>query len=241
MPRRVGYWIRNTLPRQARLRLDEAVGKGLYRGFSDQHQAIFIHIPKTAGVSLKQALGVPEEIGHADYLAFRAASPAKCRSYFKFTFVRNPWDRLLSAYSFLQAGGIPRFDRFWRVQLMSGVTSFEEFVMDRLENAVAFQALHFRPQYSFLCDGAGRMKMDFVGRFETIEEDCEQLAARLGIALPLQRLNRSRHTAYQSAYTPAMRDLVARIYARDIELFGYRFDGEGTVTMRPVDDPVRHS
>lgn len=241
MPRRIGRWIRNTLPKPTRLRLDEAIGIGLYRGFSDEHKAIFIHIPKTAGISLKRTLGVPEDVGHADYLAFHAASPEKCRSYFKFAFVRNPWDRLLSAYSFLQAGGIPKWDLFWRVQLMSGVTSFEEFVLERLENAVVNNALHFRPQYSFISDASGNVKMDFVGRFETIEADFAQVAERLGIDPSLERLNESEHASYQAAYTPAMSEVVARLYARDIELFGYRFDGERDSASSPAPSGLVHS
>jgi chondroitin 4-sulfotransferase 11 len=217
-------WFRKILPTPTRLRLAELAGVGLYRGFPDSHRAIFIHIPKTAGVSLKRSLGILEGTGHADYQAFQMASPAKCRAYFKFTLVRNPWDRLLSAYSFLDAGGIPKWDRYWRERLLTGVANFEQFVMERLETPLVQEALHFRPQFSFLSDDTGRVMMDFVGHFETIDADFAYISARLGIALPLRHLNRSAHPPYHSAYTPAMRDAVSRVYARDIELFGYRFD-----------------
>ncbi|MGE0668952.1 MAG: sulfotransferase family protein [Sphingomonadales bacterium] len=199
-------------------------GIGLYRGFPDAHAAIFIHIPKSAGVSVKRSLGI-SGLGHEDYLTFRSASPRKCRDYFKFAFVRNPWDRLLSAYSFLAAGGMPRFDTQLSARLMSGVTGFEHFVLDRLERPDVRDVLHFRPQFSFISDESGVPRMDFVGRLETIDADFAHICERLGLAAPLQRHNVSRHPDYRSAYTPEMHDVAARLYARDIELFGYSFDG----------------
>ncbi|MEN3976878.1 sulfotransferase family protein [Emcibacter sp. SYSU 3D8] len=220
----LSYWFRKFLPTATRLRLEEVFGAGLYRGFSDLHRAIFIHIPKTAGVSLKQSLGVREETGHADYRTFQMASPAKCRTYFKFAFVRNPWGRLLSAYSFLDAGGIPKWDLYWRDRLLMGVSSFEQFVLERLETPLVQDALHFRPQYSFLSDDSGAVMMDYIGRFETIDADFAHVCERLGIAVPLRHINRSAHSSYQDVYTPAMRDMVSRVYSRDIELFGYQFN-----------------
>lgn len=217
-------WLKDILPTAARLRMRDIAGIGLYRGFPDEHAAIFIHIPKSGGLSVKRSLGIART-GHADYVSFRAASPRKCREYFKFAFVRNPWDRLLSAYSFLKAGGIPRWDAGLNARLMDGVTGFEQFVLERLELPEVRNALHFQPQLRFISDESGMPKMDFVGRVETIEADFGFICTRLGISAPLQRLNQSSHPPYQSAYTPAMRDVAASVYARDIELFGYRFDG----------------
>ena len=69
----------------------------------DKKKCIFFHIPKTAGISLVKALFGDLDWGHRDVKYYRNVfNKKKFDSYFKFTFVRNPYDRLFSAYSFLK-------------------------------------------------------------------------------------------------------------------------------------------
>ena len=71
---------------------------------STRHRCIFVHIPKTAGTSVEAALGWFTEYtrGAQDHRSIRklreAITPDEFCTYFKFTFVRNPWDRVVSWY-----------------------------------------------------------------------------------------------------------------------------------------------
>jgi hypothetical protein len=78
-------------------------------------------------------------------------------------------------------------------------------------------------QIDYLTNGAGEPVVDFVGRFERLEEDAGYLFRRIGVEAALPRLNASCHGLYRDYYTARTRDLVAQRFARDIERFGYRF------------------
>jgi hypothetical protein len=80
-----------------RMRLADLRGRGAYAGYPNRHRCIFIHIPKTAGASIALSL-FNEPPRHVHYRDFEIANPDKFRRYFKFAFVRNPWDRLVSSY-----------------------------------------------------------------------------------------------------------------------------------------------
>ncbi len=216
--------LHRIVPQRARVRLRECRGVGLYGKFADEHHAIFIHVPKTAGVSVRRALGIdhtPSSV-HATYLDYHRADPRKCRDYFKFAFVRDPLDRVLSAYSFLAAGGMAKFDTERRARVLHGIDGFEQFVHERLPQVM--HELHFRPQHEFLCDPSGTVKVDFVGRVERMERDFGAIRARLGIDGHLAVHNSSAHDTSAQSYTPAMRAIVGQLYALDFSLFGYDSD-----------------
>ena len=84
-----------------RSRLADLRGRGVYQGWPDEHQVIFIHIPKAAGTSVARALfGAASR--HVPYGEYERATPDKFRRYFKFSFVRNPWDRKVSLYHYVR-------------------------------------------------------------------------------------------------------------------------------------------
>ena len=192
-------------------------------------ESIFVHIPKTGGMSVARAL-YGDKLGHgshhsiADYQV--AFSAREFRRYFKFTFVRNPWDRAYSAYSFLRRGGMDEEDRAWSEATLPAYPDFESFVLNWLTPGNAASWIHFRPQVGFLRrrpDNA--LGIDYVGRFEALAGDFAKVADRLGIDAKLQHSNRSERVAsWRDVYTPAMRDAIARTYAADIRAFGYSFE-----------------
>ncbi len=82
----------------------------------------------------------------------------------------------------------------------------------------------FRNQVDYLVDADSTVMVDFIGRFERLQEDFDRVAARRGLGrIELPRVNASRHSDYADYYTAAMAETVRRHYARDIEAFGYRF------------------
>ena len=82
----------------------------------------------------------------------------------------------------------------------------------------------FRPQHSFLTGPDGELQTDILGKVETMQTSYDAIAERLGIATTLlDHANRSRRGDYREYYDQETIDGVAKIYSRDLELFGYDF------------------
>jgi len=201
-----------------------AKGTFSLRGF-DRHLAIFVHTPKAAGTSVALSLfgELPYHYTAADYRAIFGR--VDFNRYFKFAFVRNPWDRLLSAYSYLSGGGWDEADRLWASVHLASYESFESFVHEGLRSRAIREYMHFRPQSEFITNLRGRIVVDFLGRFETIERDFQHICARMNVRAELPHTNKSNGGDYREVYTPAMRDIVANVYRADIRRLGYAFDG----------------
>lgn len=212
--------IKSLLPTTLRMRIADARGRGEYSQYAGQRGFIFIHIPKTGGMAIAEALSLPY-VSHRRYSEYLRANPSKYRRTFKFSIVRNPWDRLVSAYFFLRAGGVNEVDQAWADRHLSPFPSFREFVREWVNEENVWSWIHFVPQHYFI---AGKTIMvDYVARFETLAEDFKYIASRLGSAARLNPANVSQHAHFTTYYDAEMCEIVARAYRRDIELFGYGF------------------
>lgn len=187
--------------------------------------SIQVHVPKAAGTSISHAL-YGGNIGHRRALDYHRISARHFRRYFRFGFVRNPWDRAVSAYEFARAGGTewvrPIPDPVYGSETFA---SFDRFVREWLVGASLDEIdVVFRPQWTFLCDEQGRLLVDHVGRVERFADDLAVVEDALGRPIRPERLNQT-DRAVRSAdyYTPETRDMVADVYQRDIEMFGYEF------------------
>ena len=89
------------------------------------------------------------------------------------------------------------------------------------------QHILFQPQSSVLLDEDGTTLLaDQIGRVEKTQSSYDSICAQIGISSrPLERVNESRHGDYRRYYDQALVDGVAARYARDLDLFGYSFDG----------------
>lgn len=201
-------------------------GEYSYRPF-DEQRCIFVHVPKTGGVSISRALFGSLAGGHATIRHYQMVfARREFDSYFKFAFVRNPWDRLYSAYRFLRAGGMTTRDAEWAERNLSVFSSFDDFVRHWVTPANIYLYDHFVPQVEFLrLPGQSAHILDFVGRFENLEQDFSQVCAKLGQNARLTHENRTddTSTAYRQAYSPEARYRVAVAYRDDIEALGYEF------------------
>lgn len=204
---------------------------------SHLHRCIFVAMPKTGTHSVRQALREhlgPDDleqvglfvnkrfpfdeiarIGHG-HLSVRQVRPslgdAVCDAYFKFTFVRNPFDRFVSYCAFMtrQQGAFDRDPQGTMRRIL-----FELRPMDHV---------HFQPQYTLLTNDAGELEMDFIGRVERMQDDYDAICARIGIpSRPLDKVNGSRRGDYRQYYDRALMDGVAELYRGDLERFGYTF------------------
>lgn len=182
-------------------------------------QCVFIHVPKTAGASVSSALNVTG-FGHLSIKWF----PER---YFSCSFVRNPWDRVVSAFFYLNQGGeniIDQFNNWWYLSGYKG--DFASFVKEEFgkEKPVIFKEIHFKPQYKYICNRQNRLAIDFLGKYENLERDFQRLSEKLDLSINnLPHLHQSRHKDYQKYYSNRTRKMVAQAYKKDIELFDYNF------------------
>lgn len=193
----------------------------------DRHRCIFVHVPKCAGVSVSSALFGSLAGGHRRIGTYRLVySRREFRNYFKFAFVRNPWDRLLSAFRFLKNGGFGPEDEQWTQENLSRYPDFDGFVRQWVNRKNILSWPHFLPQTHFICVD-GRLPLDFLGRFEKLAEDYSYVCQRLGIDSPLSVHNqtKTRQSDYRDFYNDETRNIVAEVYREDISTLGYSFEG----------------
>jgi hypothetical protein len=207
-----------------KLRHFNTENEGSYKPFDDK-KAIFVHIPKCAGVSINKTLFGNLAGGHTTLEQYLTVfEPQNLLNYFKFTIVRNPWDRVVSAYFFLQQGGMNRWDKeFYELELKK-YSTFEQFVCEWLvkpENIIKHH--HFEPQIDFITDKYNKVKLDFIGYLENIDEDFEYICNKMKIQATLQNSNKSNRNNYQDYYSDETKAVVAEVYKQDIELLGYDF------------------
>lgn len=135
-------------------------------------------------------------------------------SYFKFTFVRNPWDRLYSWYKHVM-----RTEQHKRDMKLPDDCSFKKFMIEyRNVNYGFFSQLYWLQDYD------GSLPFDFIGRFESLENDFKQVAETIGLERPdLPNLLISGNRPYTEAYNKELIDFVSEHFQEEITLFGYSF------------------
>jgi hypothetical protein len=147
------------------------------------------------------------------------------KKYFSFCFVRNPWDRTLSAYRYLAKGGITHWDRKFRDEELSKITDFEDFVLNWMSQRSIAESLHFRAQTSWICHPGSGLEMKFIGRFEDLTNDFARLCDVLDLdsSLLAENLNRSGPVDYREFYSDRMKNKIHSLYRSDIEYLDYAF------------------
>ena len=198
--------------------------------YSATFKSIFVHIPKTGGQSIEQAflqmhglawnerrgllLGKnrrpdqgPRRLSHLfalEYCEFGYVSRKVFASCLKFATVRNPFDRLVSEYRYRAGKRALRFTDF--------IKSAQRLRDDR----------HFVPQSKYLLDGAGRVIVDRILRFETLGSDFEQISQELfGRSVELSHTNKSASPMPSREMSAELADLAYRWYECDFDLFKY--------------------
>lgn len=187
-------------------------------------KCMFVHIPKCAGTSVRRSL-FGRDGGHRPLEVFRTMVPQDLfDECFKFTFVRNPWDRVVSAFFFLKKSDLKRNQRFARRNL-SAFNDFDSFVRQWLTRKNVWSFTHFLPQHHFICIDK-QLGVDFVGFYENLAEDFALVANKINRPATLRDENRlgGRAKDYREYYTEETKNIVAQVYAEDIALLGYSFD-----------------
>ncbi|WP_175631948.1 sulfotransferase family 2 domain-containing protein [Virgibacillus siamensis] len=195
-----------------------------------ERNVIFVHVPKTAGNGIVKSLfGGYDELNHFTIHDFKKINKNYFAEAYKIGFVRNPWDRLVSAFFYLKQGGSSPLDQEFRKKYLKDIT-FEEFVYKLKENSYRnkiFKWVHFTPQHKFLCNDQGEIQVDYLGRYETLTNDFENLKMVFQIPnIRLDKHNTSKHKDYWDYYNYEMMKIVEEVYKDDVEIFKYRFPSQ---------------
>jgi len=201
---------------------------------------IFVHIPRCGGTSIESALipavtgykgfnGLSEEVRSRFWLPGkqqlqhsklrRFERHFKLNEYFKFTFVRNPWDRAVSQIEYLRSAA--------RSPLFSG-SSFKENLKIYCNTKRKIWAHDLGAcQLDYLRNHVGELDLDFVGKFESLLNDYRKICTVIGIEtipdLP-HVLNTKRTGHYSSYYDAESAGWIKKRFAKDIDFFGYKFE-----------------
>lgn len=165
--------------------------------------------------------------GHRDAYWYRIVfSNSVFNDYWKFAVVRNPYDRLVSAFFFLKNGGVSEQDRRWAERHLSSYIDFSSFVKGWLTKASAMSQMHFVPQHCFVCDRRGRLLLDYTARYERLAEDFREIAEHLSVNTELVMVNTSGEKRdYRSFYDEEAAGIAGEVYKKDLDLFNYAFEG----------------
>jgi len=206
-------------------------------------RCIFIHIPKCGGTSIENIIWPNHEDRSEEslWMGFVSKYHNKYQtgglqhllaaqvmeevgigifnSFYKFAIVRNPWDRIVSQFAYMQVR--PDLMEFLG---MSPDTEFKSY-LDLIQTK---QHVQWMQQTCFILDQNRKLLVDKVGRMETFQRDCTEILNRLGFAddqFDISHANRSKRKEIGFYYSDLESiQMVADIYADDIEFFGYEFD-----------------
>lgn len=199
---------------------------------SHHRKFIFLHIPKCGGTSIETAFNAWTNTYSTNYFYLGKHRQhflldeildeyPKCSNYFKFSFIRNPFSRIVSEYNYILSN----------LKNLKNL-SFKDFVLN-LEfylNNVAYK-YHDLSLCDYLLNQEDELVVDFVGRLENFQEDFNEVCSKIKVPnlfLPHKNaskksLHNSTQKHYNEYYDNETKQIVAEKYAKDIEYFGYEF------------------
>ena len=213
--------------------------------YSSKPPFLFIHIPKTAGTSIEEALYQYQDFEindndiHVPMIQYREYLERDVfDKLFKFCFVRNPFDLMYSTWKYWVDGIDVKvsFEEWiiWRHEgrLSDGLKFIKNVDID-YESKLSFLGIPWymnrSPQTYFFVDDSGVFLTDFIGCFENIEVDFNTIVNHLSLHdcfLPHANKNRvNDEKDYKQFYTDKTRKIIEHQFELDLKLFGYSFDG----------------
>ncbi|WP_298636793.1 sulfotransferase family 2 domain-containing protein [uncultured Umboniibacter sp.] len=201
--------------------------------------AVFIHIPKCAGTSIESALGMHGDVQTVGVTRYTNQEsnyehlfgnglqhmPAQdVRAYltdtvydklFSFSFVRNPWDRLIAHLAWRNGK--------WAEAKALDIAEVGQFIDELESKPTMLLKGHLAPQYSFLTDSFGNIDCDFIGSYELLNQDWDLVCDILKIKAALPKRMASNRQHYTTYYTDDEAERVAKIYEKDIKIFDYEY------------------
>ena len=183
---------------------------------------------------MQHALFAHTGLGHATIKEYKNEfADVDFDDFFKFAIVRNPWLRLLSAYSFLKSGGRNGADRHWSQVNLANISSFDQFACEWLSPERMSSIAHLQSQTSFVQTSAASLGVNYIGYFESLAESYAIIRRELitrgfkNIPATMDRYNAGaiKESDYRKSYSQAAIERVSELYGEDITNFGYSFEG----------------
>lgn len=194
------------------------------------NNAIFVHIPKTAGTSLLRLLDIDPPQGYMTHIPARIYhrfDPDLWNRSYKFTCVRDPADRFVSIFYFLRDHTVWPLQTAWASKHLAGL-EFPDFVekvrTEFIYRQIVMSNPFFWPQCHYLKFRGGYARLDDIYRFENLNEDAKRLCQRLGLAwtcMPHER--KGAHPDHKDLLDRDAYALIGRLYRSDYTHFGYNF------------------
>jgi len=197
---------------------------------------IFIHIPKNAGTSIYRSFGMLRSYHYTSNEYENMLGSREFQNFFKFCFVRNPFDRFLSLYhyarldnSYYHSSTNPEkaiygkhmdYDKLKNASLRECA---ELLVSDKLEHNPPH--VQWRPQVEWILNENGEVNLDYIGRVEDLQFHYNNICRIIG--LPSQNLEKTNKSGkeddYRLFFDNITREIVESYYKSDLELFKYKF------------------
>ena len=216
--------------------------------YSEEKKFIWFKNAKTAGTSMYRGIMINEIYDLVGYkenpeeflLWWDSLTDEKLDDYFKFTFVRNPFDRLVSAFNHIVMENLLKLHMGQERELnyVQLYMLFNLFVQRGLQTYdINKDSVHWMTQYGHVAMD-GYQYVDFVGKYENLESDWRHVAKKIGVSEELPYIGAS-STAKESSETREVYqnlhyskfyrnqeiiDIVSKFYKKDIDIFGYKLE-----------------
>ena len=132
--------------------------------------------------------------------------------YFSFAIIRNPWDWQVSLYKYML-----KTPAHHQHHIINKFKDFEEYIHWRCEEDVHFQK-------DFIYSDSGELLVNYIGRFEHIDEEFKNICNIIGISATLPKINVSNTIPYQTYYNANTKRMIQKTFEPDISLFKYSFE-----------------
>ena len=186
---------------------------------------VFLHIPRTGGTIIEKKLREKysqdyygeDKIGLSKqhYTLDKLISNKDKNNIFVFTFVRNPFDRILSSYLNYTINNTPDFDKY--IDMVKNVVENKLYLCEGAINTNDIS--HYTPMTTMI----GNYKLDFIGKFENYENDIKKLSE----ISEMKNLNETkinkRNIDYRKFYNERNKKIISELYKDDLKEFNYTF------------------
>ena len=183
---------------------------------------IFVHIPKCGGTSVENQLKIYH--GHRSTVYFKTCDEDLFGKAFKFTIVRNPYDKLVSGFHYLKHHTKSQLDKKWASANLEPFADFGAFAAALENKSFASKVIgwkHFVPQWYFVCDRRFGLMVDYYGKIEDFDDVVAQVGRLSTLRIRNEVHRSSVRKPWQDYYSDRTRRIVAHLYREDFSVFGY--------------------